>query len=712
MFAAVVASVSMAATAAIAVVGAQDRHSLESETRDRVDAAKIQAIQAASEQTDNRIRSAVSPKVDQISGEMSKISEATANNDLALESLKQKLSEMERKNADRVADEVDVKALSLAIAEFGGKLAALNSQIESGLARVDMLIESGSADTIDLRRDVTSRMDGLRADSDRLADDVRDIQARITQAIDSTANQRDLQESIAEIDGAQKSMRETMIRLTTQLSAKSLCLGDTCMEESDMRRVLSAKQPTTPYTLVDGNPVKCKGEDHKVYRYANRELRHYPSSDIARSWDPDWDKGDRLRVIDCTGIPEGPAMVKADQTPGATEPMESLGWKRLNGTLSQVTTDGTHVLGISPSGQFWLSRVAQGTWRKVGGFEQATHISIDSPRVVGVDAGDVVWSTDGVVDFFRLPDGLMTRVSLSGTMALGCQRNNQLYIRDVVTLAGRLQRGSVWSRVRLADELRGVVDADIDRSNACVVDLNGDVYKSRNVDLELGSKATWSALGGIRDVKRVCLSENLVCALTGSGALFCTTFSSLGGEWRRVPGRVSSVSLGRGGTLYALDEMGNIFHQTLDVQPWPLPRAIGEPFTDATIKFGPGRRVLGCQDPDCKVGSNIQIWDPTGTPNQAWTYDADSKSLRANGRCLDVAEGGKRNGTNVRVWGCDGSGAQNWVPQANEGPGKGSVQFKNTNSGKCLDVSGGRDAEGQNVQIWDCKASYQSWDIE
>ncbi len=48
------------------------------------------------------------------------------------------------------------------------------------------------------------------------------------------------------------------------------------------------------------------------------------------------------------------------------------------------------------------------------------------------------------------------------------------------------------------------------------------------------------------------------------------------------------------------------------------------------------------------------------------------------GKCLDIYAAGTANGTTVELYGCNGTGAQDWVPQSN-----GSLVTPN--SGKCLD---------------------------
>ena len=74
------------------------------------------------------------------------------------------------------------------------------------------------------------------------------------------------------------------------------------------------------------------------------------------------------------------------------------------------------------------------------------------------------------------------------------------------------------------------------------------------------------------------------------------------------------------------------------------------------------------------------------------TYRAlkDGKS----GLCMDVAGGSSANGTNVRLWTCNGSNAQKWKYDASTGHLRSAV-------GKCLD-NRGQAYNGGEIVIWDC----------
>jgi hypothetical protein len=60
-----------------------------------------------------------------------------------------------------------------------------------------------------------------------------------------------------------------------------------------------------------------------------------------------------------------------------------------------------------------------------------------------------------------------------------------------------------------------------------------------------------------------------------------------------------------------------------------------------------------------------------------------------------VSGGGSADGTKIQLWTCNGSGAQNWAPNADG-------TLRNPQSGKCLDVSGNNSADSTVVHLWTC----------
>jgi hypothetical protein len=103
-------------------------------------------------------------------------------------------------------------------------------------------------------------------------------------------------------------------------------------------------------------------------------------------------------------------------------------------------------------------------------------------------------------------------------------------------------------------------------------------------------------------------------------------------------------------------------------------------------------------------GTQIQIYGCNGSGAQTWAVTPGS-TIKSLGKCLDVSGGGSADGTKIQLWTCNGSGAQNWAPQADG-------TLRNPQSGKCLDVSGNNSADGTPVHLWTCGgAANQKWTL-
>ncbi|MFG2143633.1 RICIN domain-containing protein [Streptomyces sp. NPDC048696] len=94
-----------------------------------------------------------------------------------------------------------------------------------------------------------------------------------------------------------------------------------------------------------------------------------------------------------------------------------------------------------------------------------------------------------------------------------------------------------------------------------------------------------------------------------------------------------------------------------------------------------------------------------------WIGDASNviKVVAAGGKCLDVAGGGKDNGTPVQIWNCNNGLAQDWRLE----PDDSGLHLRNVGSGKCLDVDHANSADGTKIQIWNCnQAPAQTWEAD
>jgi hypothetical protein len=102
-------------------------------------------------------------------------------------------------------------------------------------------------------------------------------------------------------------------------------------------------------------------------------------------------------------------------------------------------------------------------------------------------------------------------------------------------------------------------------------------------------------------------------------------------------------------------------------------------------------------------GTQIQLYTCNGTGAQQWTV-ADDGSIQALGKCMDVSAAGTANGTKIQLYDCNGTGAQKWTASNGE--------LINPASGKCLDATGPSSADGTPLQIWACAGSAnQLWTL-
>ncbi|MFC5661566.1 ricin-type beta-trefoil lectin domain protein [Kitasatospora misakiensis] len=96
----------------------------------------------------------------------------------------------------------------------------------------------------------------------------------------------------------------------------------------------------------------------------------------------------------------------------------------------------------------------------------------------------------------------------------------------------------------------------------------------------------------------------------------------------------------------------------------------------------------------------VDIRDCAAIPGQTWTVGNDG-TVKALGKCLDVTNGGRDNGTPIQLYPCNGTGSQVWTPN-----GKGLV---NPQSGLCLADPAASTADGTQQVLWSCGASGQDW---
>jgi len=104
-------------------------------------------------------------------------------------------------------------------------------------------------------------------------------------------------------------------------------------------------------------------------------------------------------------------------------------------------------------------------------------------------------------------------------------------------------------------------------------------------------------------------------------------------------------------------------------------------------------------------GTQVQLWDCHGGPNQRWTYTAGRQLTVYGNKCMDANGQGTGNGTAAIIWDCNGQANQQWNVNAN-----GTIT--GVQSGLCLDASGFGTANGTRIQLWTCHGgTNQQWSL-
>jgi acetyl esterase/lipase len=104
-------------------------------------------------------------------------------------------------------------------------------------------------------------------------------------------------------------------------------------------------------------------------------------------------------------------------------------------------------------------------------------------------------------------------------------------------------------------------------------------------------------------------------------------------------------------------------------------------------------------------GTQIQLRDCSGQPNQQWTHTATGELRTSTGKCLDSEASGTSPGTRVIIWDCHGGSNQRWNANAN-----GTIT--SAQSGLCLDAYNRGTANGTPLVQWTCNGGpNQQWTL-
>ncbi|MGW2378164.1 non-reducing end alpha-L-arabinofuranosidase family hydrolase, partial [Kitasatospora sp. NPDC001683] len=114
-------------------------------------------------------------------------------------------------------------------------------------------------------------------------------------------------------------------------------------------------------------------------------------------------------------------------------------------------------------------------------------------------------------------------------------------------------------------------------------------------------------------------------------------------------------------------------------------------------------RCLDVQDASRSDGTSVQIYDCSNGANQLWTSTSGNQLTVYGDKCLDVPGHATTAGTRVQIWSCSGAANQQWQVNSD-----GTVV--GVESGLCLDVTGAGTANGTAVEIWPCNGGgNQNW---
>lgn len=102
-------------------------------------------------------------------------------------------------------------------------------------------------------------------------------------------------------------------------------------------------------------------------------------------------------------------------------------------------------------------------------------------------------------------------------------------------------------------------------------------------------------------------------------------------------------------------------------------------------------------------GTQVTLWDCNGGANQQWTLTSAGQLQVYGDKCLDAESAETTAGTRVVIWDCGSAGNQRWNLNAD-----GTVT--GVQSGLCLDASGSGTANGTQVILWTCHGgNNQRW---
>lgn len=130
-----------------------------------------------------------------------------------------------------------------------------------------------------------------------------------------------------------------------------------------------------------------------------------------------------------------------------------------------------------------------------------------------------------------------------------------------------------------------------------------------------------------------------------------------------------------------------------------------QPLPTGPVRSGLAGKCLDIDHGSAADGTRIQIWSCNDSAAQQFALAADG-SLQALGKCADITGGGTENHSLVALWTCNGGTNQKWVYNTS------TKALVNPRSGRCLDVPESSDRDGTQLQIFDCNTTAaQQWTL-
>ena len=330
----------------------------------------------------------------------------------------------------------------------------------------------------------------------------------------------------------------------------------------------------------EGQPVRCPGG--RGARVEGGKLRHYPSQEIATSWDPNWQKS-IVQLSSCDGAPWGEvmSMKPATSAPVVSAPMVPVvataiakdklssagpvvaapvavqapavapvapagvapaaavslgtGWTKLNGKCVRIDTDGRHAVAITASDDIYAASAGSGAWKQKSG--KLVNASIDNGNIVGCNkAGDVYCSTQWG-DWTQVPGSSVTVVSLSGGLMCALNGKDEIFTSP-------FGKGT-WSK---KGGLLKHVAIDGVRAVGCTG--AGEIFCANDINdpkwVKIPGSATKTDISG----------DNLVVVGKGTGTVYLGTFMK--GDWKEIGGSSMDVSVS-GALVYAVSAAQGVY---------------------------------------------------------------------------------------------------------------------------------------------------------